>query len=118
MNIIEFLEQLWGNTKSDKNKFGQYVETVGEERLKDVMTSFKETIAHKTIVQALRTVEEIARSRMVDIDPQDALGIARCQDYACMRTFYEYIVDGLSTVEIEKQFKDSVHMDSTPRPLL
>jgi hypothetical protein len=118
MNIIDFLNGIWGNTNTPKTEFGKFVEKLGAEKVKVEMESFKRSEAYVIILKAFRTIEDVARKRMVDIDPKDDTGITRCQDYACLRSFYEWIVDDLSTAEIENRFKEDVHMDAHQRPLL
>jgi hypothetical protein len=108
MNILSFIQSLWGAlfSKKEEGKLVEKVNEIGNEKANIIMARFKEDHAYDLLITALEEVSDYAKARLYTDDPQKFVEMAYCQAYASFKDFFLGVVEDLSVVNIKERIDE------------
>jgi hypothetical protein len=120
MKIIEFVSNVIGHIFGPKNEkeaqltpFGQYLASLGWDKVKDSMDTFKNSAAYGILYEYFRHAQRVARERMMTCDPEDHTTIAYCQAYFSLVTLFDGAVENLSLEELDLKLQEHLQIEDS-----
>ncbi len=119
--IAEFIAKIRGiifSPKVDESgvklpPFAQYLDTLGEDKVRDAIERFKGDIAYNIFLEFFLHAQNAARGHLMACDPEDKVVIAYCQVYGSLVDLFDGLVDNLSLEDLDRQMKEHLKLEDT-----